>query len=147
LALTEAELVVWGEHLGQAARPPLLITLSGELGTGKTTLARAICRGFGVVDEVTSPTFAIVHEYSSPRSPVLHLDLYRLRGPEELTNIGWDEIIGREALVLVEWPERARDEIPSEHVPISLQHLPQQPDRRLLYAGGHVGEMKFGGHS
>jgi tRNA threonylcarbamoyladenosine biosynthesis protein TsaE len=147
LALNEAELIEWGEHFGRAARPPLLVTLRGELGAGKTTLARAICRGYGVPNEVTSPTFTLVHEFTSPRSLVFHLDLYRLRGPADLANIGWDDILTAEALVLVEWPERAGDLLPENHVPIQLQHLPNDPDRRLLYAGGHVGEHKFGDHS
>jgi tRNA threonylcarbamoyladenosine biosynthesis protein TsaE len=79
-----------------------------------------------------------VHQYAAPRSPVFHLDLYRLSDPAELTNIGWDDILAEDALVLVEWPERAGDRLPRNHVPISLQHLPDDPTRRLLYAGGHV---------
>jgi tRNA threonylcarbamoyladenosine biosynthesis protein TsaE len=64
--------------------------------------------------------------------------LYRLKSPDELTNIGWDEIVASDALILIEWPERAAEHIPHNHVPISLQHLPEDPTRRLLYAGGHV---------
>ena len=140
LAVTEPELIAWGERFGQSATPPLLVTISGELGAGKTTLVRAICRGYGVTDDVTSPTFALVHEYAGPRGRprVYHLDLYRLGSPSDLTNLGWDDILGEDALVLVEWPERAGDRVPHNHVPISLQHLPEHPDRRLLYAGGHV---------
>jgi tRNA threonylcarbamoyl adenosine modification protein YjeE len=84
---------------------------------------------------VTSPTFALVHEYQAPRSPVHHLDLYRLDSPAQLDAIGWDEIVGARALVLIEWPERAGDRIPSGYVTLSLQHLDHDPDRRLLYAG------------
>lgn len=138
LALTEPELVAWGEALGRAAQPPLVVTLTGELGAGKTTLVRAICRGYGVTEEVTSPTFALVHEYAAPRSRVLHLDLYRLERPHELENLGWDEIVGEHALVVIEWPERAGGRLPADHLPIELQHLPDDPTRRLLYAGGHV---------
>ena len=138
LACTEAELVAWGERLGRVAQPPLVVTISGELGAGKTTLVQAICRGYGVSGDVTSPTFALVHEYAAPKSPVYHLDLYRLKSPEELTQLGWDELMAEEALILIEWPERAGDRIPHLHVPISLQHLPHDADRRLLYAGGHV---------
>lgn len=138
LALDEGELVAWGEQLGRAAQPPLLVTITGDLGAGKTTLVKAICRGYGVTDDVTSPTFTLVHQYASPRSAVYHLDLYRLRSPDELTNLGWDEILSREALVLIEWPEHAGERLPHAHVPISLQHLAERPDRRLLYAGGHV---------
>jgi len=147
LAVTETELTDWGERFGRAARPPLLVTLSGDLGTGKTTLVRAICRGYGVPNDVTSPTFTIVHEYVGARSVVYHIDLYRLRGPDELANLGWDDIISAEALVLVEWPEHAGHLLAADHVPIALQHLPGEPDKRLLYAGGHVGEAKFGDHA
>lgn len=138
LALTEAELIAWGEAFGRAAKAPLVVTITGDLGAGKTTLVQAICRGYGVREEVTSPTFALVHRYEAPRSSVYHLDLYRLDGPAELTNIAWDEIVSDEAIVLIEWPERAGDRIPRVHVPISLQHLSDDPLRRLLYAGGHV---------
>jgi tRNA threonylcarbamoyladenosine biosynthesis protein TsaE len=136
--LDENELIAWGEQLGRSASPPLVIAITGELGAGKTTLVQAICRGYGVKDDVTSPTFALVHRYGGRLSPVSHLDLYRLDKPEELTNIGWDEIMAEEALVLVEWPERAGARLPRDHIPISLQHLPDDPMRRLLYAGGHV---------
>src|ERR1041384_7317558 len=138
LALTQAELIEWGGRFGRVATAPLVVAISGELGAGKTTLVQAICRGYGVTEDVTSPTFALVHRYPAPRAPVFHIDLYRLNDPAELTNIGWDDILAEEALVLVEWPERAGDRIPRNHVPISLQHLPDDPTRRLLYAGGHV---------
>jgi tRNA threonylcarbamoyladenosine biosynthesis protein TsaE len=138
LALDQAELVEWGERFGRVASAPLLVAISGELGAGKTTLVQAICRGYGVAEDVTSPTFALVHRYQSPRSAVYHLDLYRLKSAAELQNLGWDEVISEDALVLVEWPERAGDRIPRNHVPVSLQHLPGDDSRRVLYAGGHV---------
>lgn len=135
IALTEAELIAWGEEFGRSARAPLVVTLAGELGAGKTTLVQAICRGYGVTEPVTSPTFALVHEYGAPRSPVLHLDLYRLRTPAELEGLGWDELVSSNALVLIEWPERAGDLIPAGHVPLALEHLPTDGSRRVLLAG------------
>ena len=135
LALTESELSAWGEELGRSARAPLVVAISGELGAGKTTLVRAICRGYGVEDEVTSPTFALVHEYFGGRTVVYHLDLYRLGSPAELTNIGWDEIVAAHALVLVEWPQRAGDRLPHDVVPVELEHAPGDRTRRLLLAG------------
>ena len=134
LAVTLPELVVWGEALGRASHPPLVITIAGDLGSGKTTLAQAICRGYGVNEPVTSPTFALVHRYDARRSTVYHLDLFRLEGPAELTNIGWDEIVSSHSLVIVEWPERAKGALP-QHVPIDLEHLPADPTRRMLLAG------------
>ena len=135
IALTRQELVAWGERFGAAARPPLVVALSGELGAGKTTLAQAICRGFGVDEPVTSPTFALVHRYTSPSGAVYHLDLYRLRAATELTNIGWDEITTAHALVIVEWPERSGDRFPADAVRIELEHDADDPDRRILLAG------------
>lgn len=140
LAVTERELVAWGESVGRAARAPVLITLAGELGAGKTTLARAICRGYGVHDAVTSPTFALVHRYDAAKSPVYHIDLYRIEGEGELTNLGWDDILADHALVIVEWPDRAGARMPANHVPVALHYLPGDDSRRLLYAGGHVVE-------
>ena len=135
LALTEGELVRWGEQFGHAATRPLLVAISGDLGAGKTTLVRAICRGYGVDAEVTSPTYALVHEYESPRGTVYHLDLYRLDNPGELVNIGWDDIVSADALILVEWPERANGRLPAPLVHLELEHVPGDTSRRLLLAG------------
>ena len=135
LAVTLEELVAWGERFGRAAQAPLVVALAGDLGAGKTTLAQAICRGYGVTEPVTSPTYAIVHEYRAPASPVYHLDLYRLDRPDDLTNVAWDEIVSARALVLVEWPERAGGRLPADVVPIDLEPVPGDPGRRLLLAG------------
>ena len=131
LKLSEKELRAWGEELGRAALPPLLITLTGELGVGKTTLAQSICRGYGVVEEVTSPTYALVHQYSAPKSAVFHVDLYRIESPDQLTNIGWDEIVAARSLILVEWPERAAGWIPTPTRRFRLSHLSQTELREL----------------
>lgn len=130
--LTLAELTEWGEALGARLEAPSIVTLEGDLGAGKTTLAQAIARGYGVREVVTSPTFAIVHEYRAPRSPVFHLDLYRLSGPHQLANIGWDDAISSKAVLLVEWPDRAGDQLlPATHA-ITLAHIAGKPDVRSL---------------
>lgn len=139
LALTEPELVDWGIRLGRQITPPLVITLDGDLGAGKTTLAKAICQGYGVMEEVTSPTFALVHVYDAPKSPVHHADLYRLDGPKDLQNLGWDDLTQADALMLIEWPDRAGALLPSDHLPIQLRYVEGDPSRRVLYAGGHLG--------
>lgn len=135
LKLTESELRAWGEDLGRSIHPPLLVTLTGELGAGKTTLAQAICAGYGVSEKITSPTYALVQEYSAPRSSVFHIDLYRVESPDQLTNLGWDDIIGSRSLILVEWPERAGSRLPEDHLPIDLDYVPGDPTRRILLAG------------
>lgn len=132
-ALSRDQLMSWGEALGRELRPSAVVAIRGELGSGKTTLVQAICRGYGVWGEVTSPTFALVHEYSSSRGPVYHLDLYRLNTSAELTNLAWDDIINSGALVLVEWPERGEDRVPAEARRIRLSYAPED-DRRILEA-------------
>ncbi|MBL8961484.1 MAG: tRNA (adenosine(37)-N6)-threonylcarbamoyltransferase complex ATPase subunit type 1 TsaE, partial [Gemmatimonadetes bacterium] len=91
--LSLASLQAWGEALGATLEPGDLIALHGNLGAGKTTLAQAIARGFGVRGEVTSPTYALVHQYQGDRGTLWHLDLYRLSGPNDLLQLGWDEIV------------------------------------------------------
>ncbi|MBI1808873.1 MAG: tRNA (adenosine(37)-N6)-threonylcarbamoyltransferase complex ATPase subunit type 1 TsaE [Gemmatimonadetes bacterium] len=130
--LTLPELVAWGERFGASLEAPALVTLAGDLGAGKTTLVQAICRGRGVTEPVTSPTFALVHQYAAPAAPVYHLDLYRLKGPHELANIGWDDVLSARAVVCVEWPDRAGDTLPAPAAAIELSHIPEAPDRRRL---------------
>ncbi|MFI5232287.1 MAG: tRNA (adenosine(37)-N6)-threonylcarbamoyltransferase complex ATPase subunit type 1 TsaE [Gemmatimonadales bacterium] len=130
--LSLAELTQWGESLGAGLTAPCVVTLEGDLGAGKTTLAQAIARGYGVRESVTSPTFAIVHEYHAPRSPVFHLDLYRLAGPHQLANIGWDDAVASRAILLVEWPDRAAGQLPPATHAIALAHVADKPDIRSV---------------
>ena len=130
--LSREEMAAWGESFGARLTAPRVVTLSGDLGAGKTTLAQAICRGYGVQEAVTSPTFGVVHEYASPRTPVLHLDLFRLRGPQELAGIGWEDVLARRALVLIEWPERAGAELPQGAEAIRLAYVPHESERRRV---------------
>jgi tRNA threonylcarbamoyladenosine biosynthesis protein TsaE len=132
VSLTREDLMVWGVDLGRSIRAPAVVAIEGELGAGKTTLVQAICRGYGVSDDVTSPTFALVHEYGSPRGSVFHLDLYRLSGAPDLTNLAWDDIINSGALVLVEWPDRAGSKLPADAIRLRLAHDTSDPERRVL---------------
>jgi tRNA threonylcarbamoyladenosine biosynthesis protein TsaE len=93
------------------------VILSGDLGAGKTLLVRAIARAFGVGGAVTSPTFALVHEYATPRGRLVHADLYRLRGPDlvaEVARLGLREQRREGAMLLVEWGEDAADALGGE---------------------------------
>lgn len=114
----------WGAAVGKALPPGCVITLRGELGTGKTTLARALCRGLGVLDvsAVTSPTFAIIQEYPAANGAVTHADLYRLKGDAELDALGWEEIVEAAYALLVEWPERCTRPWPPQSVHIQLAY-------------------------
>jgi tRNA threonylcarbamoyladenosine biosynthesis protein TsaE len=107
-----ADTIEVGRKLARLLKPPQLLILRGELGTGKTTLVKGIAQALNAAeaDEVTSPTFTLIHEYVGTQNdkPVklFHLDVYRLEGERQLESLGLDELLTRDALVLVEWGEK-----------------------------------------
>ncbi|HEX4575372.1 MAG TPA: tRNA (adenosine(37)-N6)-threonylcarbamoyltransferase complex ATPase subunit type 1 TsaE [Gemmatimonadales bacterium] len=122
----------FGEALGRRLTPPAVIGLSGELGTGKTTLVQAICRGLGARECATSPTYALVHHYATPAGqPVYHADCYRLRSADDARDLGFDDMMRERAIVLIEWPERAGPWAPPLDRHLRLAHDPD-PDVRVL---------------
>lgn len=112
-----------GERIAREARPGDVIALWGELGTGKTVLARGIAEGLGIdEEEVTSPTFIILHEHSTGRLPLFHLDLYRL-ATSDLGSTGWEECLDAGGVTVIEWPERAGDALPPDRLDVRLAHI------------------------
>ena len=106
-------------------RANLLLALQGDLGTGKTTLARSLLRALGVEGAVRSPTFTLVEPYETTAGTVHHLDLYRLRGePAELDALGYRDIRGLPGLVIVEWPERAAAALGDADLQVLIEHQP-----------------------
>lgn len=131
--LTLAELDAWARQVVASLTPPAFIAIRGDLGAGKTTLVQALARALGVSDEVTSPTYALVHEYHSPRGVVHHLDLYRLKDASQLAQIGWEDIVRGGNIVFLEWPERVdARELPAHTMRIELSHVPGKPDVRSV---------------
>src|SRR5256712_13996836 len=121
----------FGEALGRELVAPVVIGLSGELGTGKTTFVQAICRGLGARGLATSPTYALVHQYRTLQGrPVYHVDCYRLRSPAEAQDLGFDDMVRDEAIVLIEWPERAGPWTPrlDRHFRLSYGDEPDIPE-------------------
>jgi tRNA threonylcarbamoyladenosine biosynthesis protein TsaE len=124
--LSLAELEAHGLSIGRALVAPAIVTLRGDLGAGKTTLVQAICRGLGVTEPVTSPTFALIHEYAAPASRVVHGDFYRLESAREVASLGLDDILSDpHAVVLIEWPERAEALLPVPTLAVTLAHDPE----------------------
>ena len=132
MILTEPDLVRWGERIGREVSPPLVLALRGPLGAGKSVLARAVARGAGVQGPLPSPTFNLVFRYEAPTSAVVHLDLYRIRDPSELRELGWEELGTGAEIVLVEWPERAGDQLPEHRWEVELKVLDGAADLRTV---------------
>jgi tRNA threonylcarbamoyladenosine biosynthesis protein TsaE len=131
LRLRADELSRFGEDLGRELSAPVVIGLSGELGTGKTTLVQAMCRGLGARAPATSPTYALVHRYQGSRGPVFHLDCFRLRSPDEAADLDWEGLMAEGDAILVEWPERAGSWLPAPSRRFRLSH-DADPTRRGL---------------
>jgi tRNA threonylcarbamoyladenosine biosynthesis protein TsaE len=120
---SEAETIALGERLAGELPPRGVVLLIGNLGAGKTTLAKGIVNGLGAAaaDEVSSPTFTLIHEYGGGR--VYHVDLYRLDEPRQVATLGLDEIFESGGLVLIEWGERFPRLLPAERTEIRIRTL------------------------
>jgi tRNA threonylcarbamoyladenosine biosynthesis protein TsaE len=100
--------------------PGSVLALTGDLGAGKTTFMQGVAFALGVKRPITSPTFTLCQEYDTPRFKLVHMDLYRLNGPDDLLTIGFPEHLESGAVVAVEWPERGGDLIPPDALHITL---------------------------
>ena len=108
--------------LAELARPGDLILLVGDLGAGKTAFCQGFGRGLGVDEQITSPTFALVHEYATPRGAVFHLDLYRAKSAEEVWSAAQDELHAPHGMVVIEWADRFPELLPAACTRVRLRH-------------------------
>lgn len=113
---SEEETFAIGKKIGEEALPGSVYCLIGDLGTGKTVMARGMARGLGIEGDIVSPTFTIVKEYEEGRIPFYHFDIYRLEDEEELQMIGWEEYIGRDGTCLVEWADLIPEAMPEDAI-------------------------------
>lgn len=121
-----------GVRLGELIQPGDVVCMAGDLGTGKTTIARGIARGWGSLDLVTSPTFVLINEYRrADASRLFHFDAFRLSGSIEAVDIGLLELLEDSASILIEWPERVAEVMPDERLWINLRWLDES--RRGLH--------------
>ena len=131
MRLSEDQLKEYGKKLGANLKSGDLIALTGDLGAGKTTLAKAIASGLGVNESVTSPTFTLINEYKSGRLPLNHFDLYRLDTISELQNLGYEEYFFGSGVTIVEWADRIGDLLPKDAICIRLEHIDDANQREL----------------
>jgi len=124
-----------GQALGSMLKEGTVIALSGDLGAGKTVLAKGIAKGLGIQEEgeVTSPSFVLVNEYSG-RIPIYHIDLYRLGDAGEVEGLGWEEFLGGPGVVVIEWAEKISSKLPRERIDIQIQWLGEE-ERKMTLGG------------
>ena len=134
---SEDETIELGRRIARDLPRRAVVLLIGNLGAGKTTLAKGIISGLGAAppEEVSSPTFTLIHEYGEGR--VYHIDLYRLDRPEQLATLGLEEIFDRDAVVLIEWGERFPALMPPERREIRLENLRRRQARSFMLTIGY----------
>ena len=126
-------------HINEAARTFIenmgdhtVFAFYGHMGAGKTTFIKALCEAFGVDDVITSPTFAIVNEYTAQGSPIYHFDFYRIKKLEEVYDMGFEDYFYSGNLCLIEWPELIEEVLPSDAVKVSIQEK-EDGSRAILF--------------
>ena len=129
----ETELL--GARLAASLRPGDVVAFQGDLGAGKTAFTRGLARGLGITEAVTSPTYTIVNEYPQGRLPLFHFDMYRLRGAEELFDLGWEDYLDRGGVCAVEWSENVREAL-EDPITVTLRRDPAEENTRHITVTG-----------
>ena len=126
------ETIALGRSLSEILAPPKLVLLRGDLGAGKTTLVKGIAAAFGAAaeDDVTSPTFTLVHEYQGPRANLYHIDLYRVDTQRELETLALDDLRTDDSVLLIEWGEKFLRLRRERDVEVSLERVSEN-ERRI----------------
>ena len=119
------ETIALGRELASMLAPPKVVVLRGDLGAGKTTLVKGIAEGFQAAseDDVTSPTFTLIHEYRGPSATLYHIDLYRVDTPRELETLALDDLMGESSVLLIEWGEKFERFARERDVEIELKRV------------------------
>lgn len=133
---SEEETIAFGRTLAELLAPPKLVLLRGDLGAGKTTLVKGIAEGFEAAseDDVTSPTFTLVHEYTGPRASLYHIDLYRVDTSRQLETLGLDDLVAENSVLLIEWGEKFPRFTRDRDVEIFLERVGEN-ERRIVIKG------------
>src|SRR3954452_4297955 len=129
------ETIAFGRTLAAALAPPCLVVLRGDLGAGKTTLVKGIAEGFIAAsdDDVTSPTFTLIHEYRGPTASLYHIDLYRIDTPRELETLGLDDLMTDKSVLLIEWGEKFPRFQKERDVDIAIKRISEN-ERKITVA-------------
>ena len=131
-----------GEMMGRIISAPVVILLYGDLGSGKTAFVQGLAKGLAVSEQyyITSPTYTLINEYPG-RIPIYHVDLYRLKGPEDFEEIGFTDMLSQESHVTaVEWADRLAEDLPEKHIRVSFRIINPDIRRILISSGGSSAE-------
>jgi tRNA threonylcarbamoyladenosine biosynthesis protein TsaE len=133
------ETIALGRDLAPLLTPRKLVLLRGDLGAGKTTLVKGIAQGFqaALEEDVTSPTFTLVHEYRGPSATLYHIDLYRVDTPRELETLGLDDLMSGNGVLLIEWGEKFPRFERERDVEIALERVSEN-ERRIRVSGSDL---------
>ena len=123
---SDKETLEFGKKLGKNAVPGMIICLDGDLGTGKTVIAKGIALGLGITEPVSSPTFTVVKEYQEGRLPLYHFDVYRIEDPGEMEEIGYADYFYGEGACLIEWACNIEEYLPDHLTKISIEKVPEK---------------------
>ena len=118
---SDKETFEFGKRLGEKAVPGTVICLDGDLGTGKTVIAKGIALGLGILEPVSSPTFTVVKEYTEGRLPLYHFDVYRIEDPLEMDEIGYEDYFYGDGVTVIEWSDMIKELIPENAIRIRLK--------------------------
>jgi len=134
------ETVAFGRTLAELLSPPKIVLLRGDLGAGKTTLVKGIAEGFQAASEedVTSPTFTLVHEYRGPRANLYHIDLYRIDTPRQLETLGLDDLVAPNSILLIEWGEKFQRFVHERDAEIALESVGENSRHIRITTDAHV---------
>lgn len=117
---TPQDLETLGMRLAQLVEPGDFLALDGDLGAGKTLMTQGLAKGLQVQEDITSPTFTIIHEYETGTLPLYHMDVYRIKHPEELYDLGYEEYFYGEGVTVVEWAQLIEELLPEEYLGIAF---------------------------
>ncbi len=120
----------FARNLSEKAKPGTVYCLNGELGAGKTVFSQGFAEGLGIEEPVVSPTFTIVQEYEGGRLPFYHMDVYRISDPEEMFEVGFDDMVEGRGVCLIEWASLIKEILPDRYFRITIT---KNPDRGLSY--------------
>jgi len=125
LTCSPEETIAFGRTMIDLLEPPKLVVLQGDLGAGKTTLIKGIATGFQAAaeEDVTSPTFTLVHEYRGPRANLYHIDLYRVDTPRQLETLGLEDLFAENSILLIEWGEKFPHFVRQQDVEIRITRM------------------------